>query len=203
MILRRLFERQSSGFYIDIGAHHPFRFSNTCLFYKQGWRGINIDAMPGSMKLFHKYRKRDINLEVGISNNQENLTYYIFNEPALNGFSKELSEKRNGNKEGQYYIVKTINLKTYKLMDILEKYLPSSINIDFFNIDVEGFDLQVLQSNDWNKFRPRVVLVEIDGKCFYSIEQSEESQFLNQCGYMLFAKTVKTAFFINQQDIAC
>lgn len=68
MILHRIFERQCKGFYVDIGAHHPFRFSNTYLFYKRGWSGINIDAMPGSMNIFNKFRNRDINLEYGIGN---------------------------------------------------------------------------------------------------------------------------------------
>lgn len=66
--LYRYFERQDNGFYVDVGAHHPFRFSNTCIFYARGWRGINIDAMPQSMALFRKYRKNDINLEVAIGN---------------------------------------------------------------------------------------------------------------------------------------
>ncbi|MFA7355121.1 MAG: SAM-dependent methyltransferase, partial [Sulfurimonadaceae bacterium] len=63
MILRRLFEQQPNGFYVDVGAHHPKRFSNTYFFYKKGWRGINIDAMPNSMELFNKIRPRDINIE--------------------------------------------------------------------------------------------------------------------------------------------
>ena len=90
MILRRLFENQTKGFYVDVGAHHPIRFSNTYFFYKKGWRGINIDAMPGSMKLFNKIRPRDINIEKAISDKKEVLTYYVFNDPALNGFSKKL-----------------------------------------------------------------------------------------------------------------
>ncbi|MFT7246563.1 MAG: hypothetical protein ACI82A_003940, partial [Candidatus Azotimanducaceae bacterium] len=61
-ILRRIFEQQSTGFYVDVGAHHPKRFSNTFLFYKLGWQGINIDAMPGSMALFNRERSRDLNL---------------------------------------------------------------------------------------------------------------------------------------------
>jgi len=56
MILRRIFEDNETGFYVDVGAHHPARFSNTNYFYKRGWRGLNIDAMPGSMSKFKKYR---------------------------------------------------------------------------------------------------------------------------------------------------
>ena len=66
LIINRLIDSKKNGFYIDIGAHHPFRFSNTYKFYKMGWNGINIDAMPGSMKLFREKRPRDINIECGI-----------------------------------------------------------------------------------------------------------------------------------------
>ena len=92
MILARIFEGKRDGFYVDVGAHHPKRFSNTYYFYKLGWNGINIDAMPNSMKAFKKERPRDINLELAINETNEKLTYYAFNDSALNGFSKDLSE---------------------------------------------------------------------------------------------------------------
>ncbi|MCJ0742379.1 hypothetical protein [Pedobacter montanisoli] len=95
LVLARIFEHQQKGFYVDVGALHPKRFSNTFKFYKQGWRGINIDAMPGSMLEFDKVRPLDINIETPISNKNETLNYYIFNEPALNTFSKELAEERS------------------------------------------------------------------------------------------------------------
>ena len=62
------------GFYVDVGAHHPYRYSNTCFFYKQGWHGINIDAMPGSMVSFENSRPRDINLESGIGREASRLS---------------------------------------------------------------------------------------------------------------------------------
>jgi hypothetical protein len=48
-ILDRFFKK-STGFYIDIGANHPDRFSNTKKFYKKGWSGINIEPNPVSFK---------------------------------------------------------------------------------------------------------------------------------------------------------
>ena len=92
MVLRRIFEKKN-GFYVDVGAHHPIRFSNTYFFYRIGWSGINIDAMPGSMQAFKKSRVRDINLELGVSNHNANLDYYIFNDTALNTFSVKNFEK--------------------------------------------------------------------------------------------------------------
>jgi len=62
-VLYRMFQGRFGrpGFYVDVGAHHPTRFSNTYLFYRMGWRGINLDAMPGSMAAFARARPRDIN----------------------------------------------------------------------------------------------------------------------------------------------
>jgi hypothetical protein len=67
MVLKVFFyenKRKYEGFYIDVGAHHPFRFSNTAFFYQKGWRGINIEPTPDLIKKFKRYRKRDINLNV-------------------------------------------------------------------------------------------------------------------------------------------
>jgi len=40
------------GTYIDIGAHHPSRYSNTRHLYQRGWRGVNIDADEELMPIF-------------------------------------------------------------------------------------------------------------------------------------------------------
>lgn len=193
MILRRLFEKQKTGFYVDVGAHHPKRFSNTFFFYKKGWRGINIDAMPNSMRLFDKIRPRDINLEIPVSDKKQKLIYYMFNEPALNGFSTDLTEKRDG--KDNYKVIAEKELETSTLKEIFEQYLPHSQEIDFLSIDVEGLDLQVLKSNDWGRFRPKFVLVEILGSSISKITDSEEYKFLSGFEYEIFAKTVNTILF--------
>lgn len=59
-LLDPYFGDRNNGFYEDVGAHQLRRFSSTYLFYKLGWRGINIDAMPDSMKSFKSMRPRDV-----------------------------------------------------------------------------------------------------------------------------------------------
>ncbi len=193
-ILYRIFEQQSVGFYIDVGAHHPKRFSNTYFFYKRGWRGINIDAMPGSMKNFEKLRPRDINLEYGIGTFNGKLDYYIFNEPALNSFSKELSKERN-NENSSYRINEIVKVEILPLSVILDHQLPEKQIIDFMSIDVEGLDYEVLISNDWSKYRPKYVLTEILGSSLHEIEQSQIGKFMKQVDYFLYAKCIHTVIF--------
>jgi len=192
MILRRFFERQKNGFYVDVGAHHPQRFSNTYFFYLKGWSGINIDPIPDSMKLFNKLRSRDTNLEIGISESKKSLNYYIFNEQALNTFSKELADQR----PAPYEIVEEKQIETYPLAEILNQYLPSKQRIDFLSVDVEGLDVEVLKSNNWEKYRPHIILAE--ALRMGSLEEalnSEVSVFLQQQGYQLIAKARNTLFF--------
>jgi FkbM family methyltransferase len=197
LILQRIFEYKNVGFYIDVGAYHPFRFSNTYLFYLKGWRGINIDPTPGSMRLFNKFRKRDINLEVGIGEKEDTLIYYMFNEPALNTFDENLAKKRDGEKG--YYIIKELSIKVYPLSKILEEYLPEGQKIDFLTIDVEGKDFEVLKSNDWSRFRPKVVLVEILSSSIEEVFESPIYIFMKENGYSFFAKTFNTCFFVENE----
>jgi FkbM family methyltransferase len=194
MVLRSFFEGQENykGFFVDVGAHHPYRFSNTLHFYQKGWRGINIEPTPGAIKAFNRFRSKDINLNIGISDRKDKLTFYCFNEPALNGFSKELSEERNRTKN--YHIIKELGVETYPLAEILDKHLPQGQKIDFLTIDVEGLDLQVLKSNNWGKYKPSYILVE-DKIDFTNLSDSEVYRYLEERGYKMVAKTQRTLFF--------
>lgn len=193
-ILRRLFESDLTGFYVDVGAHHPMRFSNTYLFYRRGWRGINIDAMPGSMAAFAKHRPRDINLEVGVGAIEGNEPYHMFHEPAFNGFSKELSEVRGVSANPQT-VLAVKALKVFPMSTLLDVHLPSGQPITFMSIDVEGRDFEVLQSNDWDRYRPRVVLIEMLGSNLGEIGDSQIGSFMLGKGYVAFAKCFNSVFF--------
>ena len=193
MILDRIFNRKKEGFYIDVGAHHPKRFSNTYYFYKRGWRGINIEARPGSKKIFDKHRPQDINLEIAVSSENKTLIYYMFNDPALNGFSENVARSTAG--LGDYKILNKIELKTQPLRDILYEHLSENEQIDFLNIDVEGLDYDVLLSNDWTKYRPSVILVEEGEFDLQNAGQSDIYNFLQNRDYNLVAKTFNTLFF--------
>lgn len=194
MILRKIFYKKEKGFYIDVGAYHPKKSSNTYYFYKKGWKGINIDAMPGSMKLFNRLRKRDINLEIPIGKDGEEVRYYEFEDKALNGFESESLIARDPSKP-QNTLKKIHQLKTQSLNSILDTYLPKGQSIDFMSIDVEGQEMVILQSLDFEKFKPLWILSE---NWDYSIIESDKDQldtFIRSKGYVPKAKTLNTVFY--------
>ena len=349
-----LWEKHDKGFYVDVGAHHPFRFSNTYLFYTQGWSGINIDATPGSMKAFNKYRPRDINLEVGVgrgrktgggggelckdsasgeqcgsvanfvkgttakvanlpqslqsslvptanprileeenqagsetqtelesnfldssspllrdtapavawqstlessaqvdsmdchadfqsarndSNNAPTLNepakdsgifdnkaptisksqaagffrkayaqtssdkptprymeYYMFDEPAWNTFDPQVAQNSLGK------LQRIVKVPLLTLGEVLHTYVPKGVEIDFLSIDCEGFDLAVLESNDWDSFVPHIIIVEILTNIYgeldmVALQDNEIARFLFSKGYALVAKAHNSVIF--------
>lgn len=195
MILKTLFEQKKGykGFFVDVGAHHPVRFSNTKYFYNRGWRGINIEPTPDAIKAFKLFRKRDINLNIGIGPEKGNLTFHCFNEPALNSFSKEVSE-RIDRESDKYKIIQRLEIDVLPLSEVFDKHLPSGQKIDFISIDVEGLDFQVLQSNNWDKYEPEVILIE-ENVNIDEISKSPIYQFLKEKGYKFFAKTLRTCIY--------
>jgi FkbM family methyltransferase len=193
LFLGRIFDNHIIGFYVDIGAHHPKRFSNTYRFYQRGWRGLNVDATPGSMEAFVQTRPRDINVEMGVSDKEEELTFYCFNDGALNGFSKDLSDLRASYPD--YKIIKQIPVKTVRMETLLDMYLPVDQEINFCSIDVEGLDYQVLRSNNWNKYRPQILLIEVLDLALSDVNDNEIVIFLNSVGYELYGKGVNTLYF--------
>jgi Methyltransferase FkbM domain/Dolichyl-phosphate-mannose-protein mannosyltransferase len=161
MVLRQLFHRKSNGFYVDIGAYDPIVGSNTYFFYLTGWRGINIDARPGSMAAFNKLRPRDVNLEIGIAEEAGEMTFHVISDDSsMNSFSPEFLERLGVLSE----VRRRIPLHVAPLRDVLSRHVPFGVEIDFFNVDAEGMDYQVLKSNDWERFRPRIVVVEDAGQ---------------------------------------
>jgi FkbM family methyltransferase len=132
---------KKDGLFIDIGAHHPSRFSVTRHLYQLGWHGVNVDANEELISEFKKVRTRDKNIcaAVGLD---ATYTFTIFEEPALSTFDPEWRNKfiSENNK-----VAKVVEVQGRKLREILDDFEPAN-RIDLLSIDAEGSDLQVLQS---------------------------------------------------------
>jgi FkbM family methyltransferase len=193
LTILRLLGYKSNGFYIDVGAFNPVKYSNTHLFYKNGWRGINIEPNPDARAEFLKQRENDLNLNIAIGNSNEELSYYKFNDPALNSFSKEHVEKWD--RINGFHLTDVIKIEMHRLEDVLAQYLAVDQKIDFMTVDVENFDLEVLKSNNWNLYRPYLLLVEEDLLNFNAYHESLIVSYLKDQNYELTTICNGTLFF--------
>jgi len=159
LIIAKLLKDVQKGFYVDIGANDPEIISNTRYFYDKGWRGINIEPHPEMYQKIIEKRENDINLNIGVASEEGELIFYKLdktNETAGSTFDKNVAEALA--KKG-YEISAEIKMPVIPLSKVLNSYLNNK-KIDFMSIDTEGFDLEVIKSNDWNAFRPTILIIE-------------------------------------------
>ncbi len=171
------------GFYLDIGAYHPSRLSNTFRLYQKGWNGTIVEPNPDAKILFNKVRPRDhfINTGVGIKNGS--LKYYKYPIPALNTFSEEqvLINKKKGFYYGEILNIKIINIQEFLKQNIDKK-------IDVLSLDIEGWDAEILKHWDW-KYKPQLICVETNGN------SRTVENILTPCGYRtIFENKVNTIY---------
>ncbi|MDH1623631.1 FkbM family methyltransferase [Pseudomonas chengduensis] len=194
IILERIFKNKRDGFYVDVGAHHPYKYSNTYLLHRKGWTGINIDPSPLTIELFDRHRKEDINLNFAISQVNGLLDFFVFQDGAYNTLSKEMAnsvQKNTGVK-----IKNVIKVEARRLEDVLMDELPSGKKIDLMSIDVEGLDLDVLKSNNWTAYSPDVLLVESQWMTLVEVLDGEIYQYITQRNYTLYSKLINTLIFV-------
>ncbi|MEO1475590.1 MAG: FkbM family methyltransferase [Pseudomonadota bacterium] len=144
------------GTYVDIGAGHPYFGSNTFLFYRRGWQGLTIDPNPDHGRLHRIVRPDDTFLELGVATKASELEYFRFTNPDFNTFDSNARDRaisNNGKLTG------STRIPVRPLVDILGEHGVTEA-FDLLSVDCEGLDLDVLNSNDWMRFRPRIVLVE-------------------------------------------
>ena len=173
--------------YIDIGAHDPFFLSNTALFYEKGSRGINVEANKYLLDNFNLKRPNDINLNIGIGAYEGELDFFIMTDSSLSSFSEiEVQELITYGKNLDK--VEKIQVKT--IHNILLNHCNEKFP-DFLSIDIEGKDLEVLSSINFEISSPKVICVEA---AEYSPigagrRRSELVDFLISKGYYEYANT--------------
>ncbi len=155
LIILSLLGEKKTGFYVDAGANDPTSDSVTKLFYLRGWHGVNIEPLPSLYKKIVKQRPKDINVNVAISNTKGTATIreYGLGRHGLSTLSDENRELAPGYLPHTDFKVKTNTLKSILRANKVK-------HIDFMKIDVEGLEQQVIESNDWNIYRPEIVIVE-------------------------------------------
>ena len=155
LLVNHFFRSQKKGIYLDIGCYHPINGSNTYLLYKKGWNGINIDLDEYSIDMFNNFRSDDLNKQVAVSDYKGKITLYTYhNRSAVQTVNQQNAEKMNP--KG----LKKINIECDTLNSIIENSKFKNMEIDFLSIDIEGHELNALRTFDFNKYKPKLVVIE-------------------------------------------
>jgi hypothetical protein len=154
-LVNNIFKNNDKGFYVDVGCGHPVKNNNTYLLNKKGWHGINIDLDNENINLFDIYRPSDQNISTAISDKigEEDLFFY-HSKSAINTINKKTADYQKAK-------VSTIKkIRTNTLNNVLNNSKYNNLQIDFLSIDIEGSEFLALKNFDFNKYNPKVIVVE-------------------------------------------
>ncbi len=181
LALLHVFPNQSAGTYLDVGAHHPDRFSVTRHLYERGWSGVNVEANPKLLPAFLSKRKRDQNLNFVVGRG-ESYELAVFTESAISTVNPEWKNKFI---KEQNTIREIMTVQGNSLRQILDQYFPTT-PIDLLSVDAEGSDLEVLQSLDFETLErtryPKWVLLEAEPPISNSLT-TESVKYAISVGY--------------------
>jgi FkbM family methyltransferase len=166
--------------YIDIGAHHPFYWSNTALFYREGCRGINIEANPELVEAFYVHRPDDITLNIGIGAEEGELPFYVFNNTGVSTFSSTQAAFLSQFPQYEYTI---INVPVSTINKVIEEYADGEWP-HFMNIDIEGLEFEVLSATDFSKGGSYAIVVEVD-----KLDVKALNELMRAKGYATYCRT--------------
>ena len=186
------------GSYIDIGAGRPVSGSNTYGFYKRGWRGVCVDPISENCRLFRLFRPSDKILNCLVGPDSKSIDFWEF-EPYEYSTADQMVADRVIQVDG----VRLLEKSSKAILPLSQIASPTSpIEASLLSVDVEGFDLEVLKSNDWEKYRPRVICVEEWGSTLDDSFKSEVGAFLISKNYQRKAWTGLSSIFVEQSYLS-
>lgn len=202
VLVRKLFPKnKKTGTYLDLGAYHPFKHSNTAYFWMKGWRGYNIDANPNSIELFNKARPNDTNIWTAIipqSDYVNGINSVKLMLPDTKDSSSGISATGtiSASVSAERCFSESIDVPACSVAALLSKHIAEPI--DYLNIDIEGYDLAIINEFDFSKFRPKVVSIEDYSSCIEEVLSSEITACLASKEYILVGRAGLTSIFCSK-----
>jgi FkbM family methyltransferase len=197
VLLERLFGRQADGFYVDVGANDPTDLSLTKHFYDRGWHGVNIEPVPDAFARLCAERPRDTNLNVGVAAGAGEMTFYeLPDQSVLSTFSAEQAALYRA--EGRQLVERPV--RVLPLAEVFAAHADRAI--DFLSIDVEGLEREVLAGGDWQRWRPRVVLLEATRPNTTEPMHQDWEPLLLEAGYLFAYFDGLNRFYVRAEEPA-
>jgi len=186
---------KSEGFYVDVGAHHPRRGSNTFSLYKKGWRGILVDLEPDKVIAARLARPFDTCVQAAVSDGERDVG--VFSPEAFS--TRTTIDPKSALSNGATNFVMTASVRTKTLTKLLDDN-SCPRNFDFLNVDCEGHDLEVLYGLNLEKYCPEVICVEIweASEGIEALMGSEIHSYLTDNGYLLYSWSVLSAIYVKR-----
>lgn len=185
------------GFFVDVGCNAPVKASNTFELYRRGWRGLTVDASETLVNEHRRVRPRDRSVVAAVSNREGEAEFIEFELSTVSTLSRAHAEHWQQLER----VTRTRKVRTTTLTALCEQNgVPP--RFDLLSIDVEGHDLEALSSLDLERFRPRLIIIEMLGADALTAPRHAITVHLHAAGYQLVAFALDNGYFSDVRDRA-
>ena len=184
---------EKKGFYVEIGSGKPIADSNTYFLYKRGWSGICVDPILENSRLHKLFRSRDTHLQILIGEMAQLRSFWEFNSYGFSTANEEVANQLIESKKVK--LLHKSQIRETPLSEIVPLINP--LEPSALSIDVEGFEMAVLKSNNWERFSPRIICIE-EWELAISVP-SEIGKYLLEKGYIWKGWTGLTSFYVHTE----
>lgn len=182
------FKGKRDGHYLDIGASHPFRISNTYLLYSRGWTGVTVEPIPRLGALHKKWRPRDKLLLSAVGSASRKMPFFEMTPSVLSTLDENIARYYVAN--GKAVVCRTFDIHVMSI-DAVFAHAAQGAPIDFVSIDIEGLDAELLGLVELDRYKPALICVEAnDTSSRKKIEdtfQKSKYKVVHELGCNLFA----------------
>ena len=195
IVLHKIFRNvPPTGFYVDVGAHHPFAISNTAYLWARGWRGVNVDASIQAVRRFEATRPQDVNVCAAVIATKsmapnKKVTFY-YNKTIDNNATcdPEIARARN--------LTKKAEVQCTTLKDIIKiASTRFGEQFDLLNIDIEGLDEEAIEDMAEWSCMPKVLMIKIYAEDIKELMMKPSVNVITSNGYELTQRNGHTAIF--------
>jgi FkbM family methyltransferase len=189
-LLRDMLQIQAPT-YLDVGAGDPIQANNTYLLHWNGGHGVLVEPNPAHQASLKMHRPHDVIVQAGVGTaDAREAPYYVFKDnPALNTFSADDVAVRR-REAGHEVVAEVLKMPLFTINELIEKHLGHAP--DLLSIDIEGWDLAVLRTLDYEKYRPAVIIAE-------SLPTGPIPSFLASKRYRLRGASMYNAIFVDRR----
>lgn len=172
-VILNYFDGKPAGTFLDIGAYHPTKFSNTRALFERGFKGVYVEPSPSLHKAFLDEIKDDPLMQLVpdcIGEHAGEVEFYDSGEWALSTTDPGWVEKRKGC--GATF--NTIKVNMITVPQLLEKSVHKTF--DFISLDTENTVKIILPLLDLNALGTSLICAEWNSQDFEFFDTTLRAQ---------------------------
>ena len=198
-LLLKWFKNLCGGTYIEMGALNGQIFSNSHAFnFGLNWRGVLIEPSPFHFKALVHNRPNELAIVHAAACDKPRKVHFVdggLYHGAVSGIHEFAEESFRTKWWSQDLLANKTAIECLPLTQILQQHVGDRFFFDFFSLDVEGGEFEVLKTLDFHKYKFGIILVESGGE--NAIKNLIIKSLLQLNGYGYIMEDRRSLWFMN------